>query len=55
MKNSFILNCFVISVFSQEEKREYIEFRISNFTNKIGKLTSYLELHKKTKSANFFY
>nr|YP_006503849.1 ribosomal protein S15 [Datura stramonium]AEQ37081.1 ribosomal protein S15 [Datura stramonium]QPB14761.1 ribosomal protein S15 [Datura stramonium]QPB14844.1 ribosomal protein S15 [Datura stramonium]WIL06175.1 ribosomal protein S15 [Datura metel] len=37
----------VISVISQEEKRGSIEFQVFNFTNKIRRLTSHLELHKK--------
>nr|YP_009450278.1 ribosomal protein S15 [Burmannia nepalensis]AOV94011.1 ribosomal protein S15 [Burmannia nepalensis] len=38
------------SVFSQEEKKKNkgsIEFQILSLTNKICKLTSHLELHKK--------
>nr|YP_009449946.1 ribosomal protein S15 [Burmannia coelestis]ANK36143.1 ribosomal protein S15 [Burmannia coelestis] len=38
------------SVFSQEENKENkgsIEFQILSLTNKIRKLTSHLELHKK--------
>nr|YP_009650882.1 ribosomal protein S15 [Laguncularia racemosa]QCF40364.1 ribosomal protein S15 [Laguncularia racemosa]QKG03129.1 ribosomal protein S15 [Laguncularia racemosa]UIS00641.1 ribosomal protein S15 [Laguncularia racemosa]WOE91333.1 ribosomal protein S15 [Laguncularia racemosa] len=44
IKNSFI------SVISQEEKKEKrgsIEFQIVSFTNKIRRLTSHLELHRK--------
>lgn len=37
----------VISVISQEEKRGSVEFQVFNFTNKIRRLTSHLELHKK--------
>nr|YP_010340850.1 ribosomal protein S15 [Solanum multispinum]UNZ93245.1 ribosomal protein S15 [Solanum multispinum] len=37
----------VISVISQEEKKGSVEFQIFNFTNKIQRLTSHLELHKK--------
>lgn len=37
----------VISVISQEEKKGYVEFQVFNFTNKIRRLTSHLELHKK--------
>nr|YP_010900911.1 ribosomal protein S15 [Brugmansia arborea]WIL06090.1 ribosomal protein S15 [Brugmansia arborea] len=37
----------VISVISQEEKRGSVEFQVFNFTNKIQRLTSHLELHKK--------
>nr|YP_010431696.1 ribosomal protein S15 [Styrax argenteus]USS61972.1 ribosomal protein S15 [Styrax argenteus] len=44
LKNSFI------SVFSQKEKEENrgsVEFQVLSFTNKIRRLTSHLELHKK--------
>nr|YP_009522907.1 ribosomal protein S15 [Eucalyptus pauciflora]AXQ37342.1 ribosomal protein S15 [Eucalyptus pauciflora] len=47
VKNSFI------SVISQEEKEEKeenrgsIEFQVFGFTNKIRRLTSHLELHRK--------
>lgn len=44
VKNSFI------SISSQEEKNENkgsVEFQIVNFTNKIRRLTSHLELHRK--------
>nr|YP_009115740.1 ribosomal protein S15 [Lysimachia coreana]AJC00328.1 ribosomal protein S15 [Lysimachia coreana] len=44
VKNSFI------SVFSQKEKEENpgsAEFQVFRFTNKIRRLTSHLELHKK--------
>nr|YP_009546792.1 ribosomal protein S15 [Anigozanthos flavidus]AYP35532.1 ribosomal protein S15 [Anigozanthos flavidus] len=44
VKNSFI------SLISQEEKEENkgsVEFQVINFTNKIRRLTSHLELHKK--------
>nr|YP_009864720.1 30S ribosomal protein S15 [Tripladenia cunninghamii]QKE32715.1 30S ribosomal protein S15 [Tripladenia cunninghamii] len=44
VKNSFI------SVIAQEEKEETkgsVEFQVFNFTNKIRRLTSHLELHKK--------
>nr|YP_010286385.1 ribosomal protein S15 [Solanum sisymbriifolium]YP_010344872.1 ribosomal protein S15 [Solanum talarense]QHI41404.1 ribosomal protein S15 [Solanum sisymbriifolium]UKS09492.1 ribosomal protein S15 [Solanum sisymbriifolium]UNZ88372.1 ribosomal protein S15 [Solanum sisymbriifolium]UNZ88455.1 ribosomal protein S15 [Solanum talarense] len=37
----------VISVISQEEKKGSVEFQVFNFTNKIQRLTSHLELHKK--------
>lgn len=39
-----------ISVISQEKKEEnpgLIEFQVFNFTNKIRRLTSHLELHRK--------
>nr|YP_009141920.1 30S ribosomal protein S15 [Xerophyllum tenax]AIW56474.1 30S ribosomal protein S15 [Xerophyllum tenax] len=45
VKNSFI------PVIQQEEKEENnkgsVEFQVFNFTNKIRRLTSHLELHKK--------
>nr|YP_009744633.1 ribosomal protein S15 [Potaninia mongolica]ARC99029.1 ribosomal protein S15 [Potaninia mongolica]QIF10435.1 ribosomal protein S15 [Potaninia mongolica] len=44
VKNSFI------SVISQEEKKENrgsVEFQIFSFTNRIRRLTSHLQLHKK--------
>ena len=42
VKNSFI------SVILQEEKNKgSVEFQIFNFTNKIRRLTSHLELHRK--------
>lgn len=41
VKNSFI------SILSQEENKGSVEFQVFSFTNKIRKLTSHLELHKK--------
>nr|QVX30631.1 ribosomal protein S15 [Camoensia scandens]UWV19112.1 ribosomal protein S15 [Camoensia scandens] len=44
VKNSFI------SIISQEKKEKNpgsVEFQVFNFTNKIRKLTSHLELHRK--------
>nr|YP_011014751.1 ribosomal protein S15 [Microula sikkimensis]WQB38164.1 ribosomal protein S15 [Microula sikkimensis] len=41
VKNSFI------SIISQEENKGSVEFQVFSFTNKIRKLTSHLELHKK--------
>nr|YP_010690814.1 ribosomal protein S15 [Spatholirion longifolium]WBU14694.1 ribosomal protein S15 [Spatholirion longifolium] len=44
VKNSFI------SLISQEEKEEdrgSVEFQVFSFTNKIRRLTSHLEFHKK--------
>nr|YP_009969781.1 ribosomal protein S15 [Beilschmiedia obtusifolia]QNE86888.1 ribosomal protein S15 [Beilschmiedia obtusifolia] len=42
VKNSFI------SVIPQEEKNKgSVEFQVFSFTNKIQRLTSHLELHKK--------
>nr|YP_009577248.1 ribosomal protein S15 [Nymphoides simulans]AZA06751.1 ribosomal protein S15 [Nymphoides simulans] len=44
VKNSFI------SIISQEENKENkgsVEFQVVSFTNKIRRLTSHLELHKK--------
>nr|QHE65183.1 ribosomal protein S15 [Coffea ebracteolata] len=37
----------LISVISEEEKRGSVEFQVFCFTNKIRRLTSHLELHKK--------
>nr|YP_010889310.1 ribosomal protein S15 [Pedicularis chinensis]WJJ69160.1 ribosomal protein S15 [Pedicularis chinensis] len=45
VKNSFI------SVISQKENRGSVEFQVFNFTTKIRKLTSHLELHKKDSSS----
>nr|YP_009456119.1 ribosomal protein S15 [Momordica charantia]AUJ21886.1 ribosomal protein S15 [Momordica charantia]UDP55861.1 ribosomal protein S15 [Momordica charantia] len=48
VKNSFS------SVISQEEKKENagsVEFQVFSFTNKIRRLTSHLELHKKDYSS----
>nr|YP_009938859.1 ribosomal protein S15 [Mitreola yangchunensis]QNV47092.1 ribosomal protein S15 [Mitreola yangchunensis] len=36
-----------ISVISEEENRGSVEFQVFSFTNKIRRLTSHLELHKK--------
>nr|YP_010031373.1 ribosomal protein S15 [Chrysophyllum cainito]QOV02506.1 ribosomal protein S15 [Chrysophyllum cainito] len=44
VKNSFIS---VISQKEKEENRGSVEFQVLSFTNKIRKLTSHLELHKK--------
>ncbi|YP_007317306.1 ribosomal protein S15 (chloroplast) [Camellia sinensis] len=44
IKNSFIL---VISQKEKEETRGSVEFQVFCFTNKIRRLTSHLELHKK--------
>nr|YP_010865861.1 ribosomal protein S15 [Maesa japonica]ANY60482.1 ribosomal protein S15 [Maesa montana]WGT92068.1 ribosomal protein S15 [Maesa japonica] len=44
VKNSFIS---VISQKEKEEKRGSVEFQVFRFTNKIRRLTSHLELHKK--------
>nr|UYG49738.1 ribosomal protein S15 [Malania oleifera]UYG49748.1 ribosomal protein S15 [Malania oleifera] len=41
VKNSFI------SVISKEENRGSVEFQVFGFTNKIRRLTSHLELHRK--------
>nr|YP_010028041.1 ribosomal protein S15 [Arnebia guttata]YP_010028127.1 ribosomal protein S15 [Arnebia tibetana]YP_010028213.1 ribosomal protein S15 [Arnebia euchroma]YP_010028299.1 ribosomal protein S15 [Lithospermum erythrorhizon]YP_010491719.1 ribosomal protein S15 [Arnebia szechenyi]YP_010534236.1 ribosomal protein S15 [Aegonychon zollingeri]UWM16161.1 ribosomal protein S15 [Arnebia fimbriata]QOS48397.1 ribosomal protein S15 [Arnebia guttata]QOS48483.1 ribosomal protein S15 [Arnebia tibetana]QOS48570 len=41
VKNPFI------SVISQEENKGSVEFQVFGFTNKIRKLTSHLQLHKK--------
>nr|YP_009443117.1 ribosomal protein S15 [Garcinia mangostana]APS85731.1 ribosomal protein S15 [Garcinia mangostana] len=44
VKNLFIS---VISQEKKEEKRGSVEFQIVNFTKKIKRLTSHLELHRK--------
>nr|YP_009027943.1 ribosomal protein S15 [Hirtella racemosa]YP_009028441.1 ribosomal protein S15 [Hirtella physophora]YP_009264415.1 ribosomal protein S15 [Hirtella macrosepala]YP_009264498.1 ribosomal protein S15 [Hirtella suffulta]AHX80667.1 ribosomal protein S15 [Hirtella racemosa]AHX81165.1 ribosomal protein S15 [Hirtella physophora]ANJ18620.1 ribosomal protein S15 [Hirtella macrosepala]ANJ18703.1 ribosomal protein S15 [Hirtella racemosa]ANJ18786.1 ribosomal protein S15 [Hirtella suffulta] len=44
VKNSFIS---VISQELKEENKGSIEFQILSFTNKIQRLTSHLELHRK--------
>nr|QWY90035.1 ribosomal protein S15 [Baillonella toxisperma] len=44
VKNSFIS---VISQKEKEENRGSVEFQVLSFTNKIRRLTSHLELHKK--------
>nr|YP_010962945.1 ribosomal protein S15 [Senna reticulata]WNI02570.1 ribosomal protein S15 [Senna reticulata]WRQ17944.1 ribosomal protein S15 [Senna alexandrina] len=44
VKNSFIP---VISQEKKKENRGSIEFQVFNFTNKIRRLTSHLELHRK--------
>nr|YP_009563293.1 30S ribosomal protein S15 [Pterostyrax hispidus]QAV58906.1 30S ribosomal protein S15 [Pterostyrax hispidus] len=44
LKNSFIS---VISQKEKEENRGSVEFQVFSFTNKIRRLTSHLELHKK--------
>nr|YP_009670215.1 ribosomal protein S15 [Memecylon pauciflorum]QCW95534.1 ribosomal protein S15 [Memecylon pauciflorum]QFQ49031.1 ribosomal protein S15 [Memecylon ligustrifolium] len=36
-----------ISVISEEENRGSIEFQVFSFTNKIRRLTSHLEFHRK--------
>nr|AIW05914.1 ribosomal protein S15 [Rhabdadenia biflora] len=40
-KNEFI------SVISEKERRGSVEFQVLSFTNKIRRLTSHLEVHKK--------
>nr|WBU14609.1 ribosomal protein S15 [Floscopa scandens] len=44
IKNSFIS---LIPQETKEENRGSVEFQVFNFTNKIRRLTSHLELHKK--------
>nr|YP_009771635.1 ribosomal protein S15 [Goniorrhachis marginata]QIT02420.1 ribosomal protein S15 [Goniorrhachis marginata] len=44
VKNSFIL---VISQEKKEENPGSVEFQVFNFTNKIRRLTSHLEVHRK--------
>jgi small subunit ribosomal protein S15 len=49
-KNSVMVKNSFISVLSQKEKEENrgsVEFQVFSFTNKIRRLTSHLELHKK--------
>nr|YP_010847270.1 ribosomal protein S15 [Lygisma inflexum]WEV91570.1 ribosomal protein S15 [Lygisma inflexum] len=36
-----------ISVISEKERRGSVEFQVFRFTNKIRRLTSHLEVHKK--------
>nr|AUE45307.1 ribosomal protein S15 [Primulina obtusidentata] len=45
VKNSFI------SIISQKENEGSVEFQVFSFTNKIRRLTSHLELHKKDSSS----
>nr|YP_010225555.1 ribosomal protein S15 [Muehlenbeckia gracillima]UDD73894.1 ribosomal protein S15 [Muehlenbeckia gracillima] len=40
-----------MSVISQEEKKGSVEFQVFCFTNKIRRLSSHLELHKKDYSS----
>lgn len=47
-KNSFIS---VISEEKKEENRGSVEFQVVCFTNKIRRLTSHLQLHKKDYSS----
>nr|YP_009407231.1 ribosomal protein S15 [Viscum coloratum]ASA46190.1 ribosomal protein S15 [Viscum coloratum] len=37
----------IISVLFKKEKKGSVEFQVFNLTNKIRKLTSHLELHRK--------
>nr|YP_010388958.1 ribosomal protein S15 [Limnophila sessiliflora]UPQ44193.1 ribosomal protein S15 [Limnophila sessiliflora] len=48
IKNSFIS---LISEKENKENRGSVEFQVLNFTTKIRKLTSHLELHKKDYSS----
>nr|YP_009935317.1 ribosomal protein S15 [Edgeworthia chrysantha]YP_009935336.1 ribosomal protein S15 [Edgeworthia chrysantha]QNS25580.1 ribosomal protein S15 [Edgeworthia chrysantha]QNS25599.1 ribosomal protein S15 [Edgeworthia chrysantha]QRG01237.1 ribosomal protein S15 [Edgeworthia chrysantha]QRG01238.1 ribosomal protein S15 [Edgeworthia chrysantha] len=48
VKNSFIS---VIFQEKKEEKRGSVDFQIVSFTNKIRRLTSHLELHRKDYSS----
>ncbi|KAL4198728.1 hypothetical protein AMTRI_Chr03g47520 [Amborella trichopoda] len=41
-----VINSFISSI-SKEEKKGSVEFQVLCFTDKIRKLTSHLELHKK--------
>nr|QCQ83810.1 ribosomal protein S15 [Primulina maguanensis] len=45
VKNSFI------SIIYQKENEGSVEFQVFSFTNKIRRLTSHLELHKKDSSS----
>uniref|UniRef100_A0A8S0X3Z3 Small ribosomal subunit protein uS15c n=1 Tax=Spirodela intermedia TaxID=51605 RepID=A0A8S0X3Z3_SPIIN len=52
MENSFYGQNSFISIISQEqeekeENKGSVEFQVFSFTNKIRRLTSHLELHKK--------
>nr|ATV97801.1 30S ribosomal protein S15 [Gustavia serrata] len=40
-------NLFISVVSQKEENRGSVEFQVFSFTNKIRRLTSHLELHKK--------
>nr|YP_009461603.1 ribosomal protein S15 [Ranunculus reptans]AUT82884.1 ribosomal protein S15 [Ranunculus flammula]AUT82970.1 ribosomal protein S15 [Ranunculus reptans] len=45
-----MIKSLFVSAISQEEKKENrgsVEFQVFSFTNKIRKLTSHLELHRK--------
>lgn len=47
---SFMVKNSFISIISQKEKEENwgsVEFQVFSFTNKIRRLTSHLEVHKK--------
>lgn len=49
-RERFLVKNEFISVISQEEKKENsgsVEFQVFSFTNKIRRLTSHLELHRK--------
>nr|WOC91917.1 ribosomal protein S15 [Utricularia olivacea] len=41
----------LISVISQKANKGSVEFQVVNFNNKIRRLTSHLELHKKDSSS----
>nr|WOC92161.1 ribosomal protein S15 [Utricularia subulata] len=41
----------LISVISQKENKGSVEFQVVNFNNKIRRLTSHLEFHKKDSSS----
>lgn len=47
-KNSFIL---ISSEEKKEENKGSVEFQVFHFTNKIQRVTSHLELHKKDYSS----
>ncbi|KAL4198022.1 hypothetical protein AMTRI_Chr03g43810 [Amborella trichopoda] len=46
MKTFIVINSFISSI-SKQEKKGSVEFQVFCFTDKIRKLTSHLELHKK--------
>nr|YP_009650516.1 ribosomal protein S15 [Stellera chamaejasme]YP_009650533.1 ribosomal protein S15 [Stellera chamaejasme]QOJ46135.1 ribosomal protein S15 [Stellera chamaejasme f. chrysantha]QCF39789.1 ribosomal protein S15 [Stellera chamaejasme]QCF39790.1 ribosomal protein S15 [Stellera chamaejasme]QOJ46153.1 ribosomal protein S15 [Stellera chamaejasme f. chrysantha] len=48
-----VKNAFISVIFQEkkEEKRGSVDFQIVSFTNKIRRLTSHLELHRKDYSS----
>lgn len=57
MENSFFMvkNSFISIISQEQEEKEEnkgsVEFQVFSFTNKIRRLTSHLELHKKDFSS----